>query len=114
MNKLIKNEFYKIFHKKSCYVLLGIIFLFIILINFIYKSSIYSENTNNDFTSEVTEYQQDLKQLDKNSSTYLTDLAYYSAQLDTYKLAQKNSSSWKSKIILNSYNSIISSYYEQL
>lgn len=44
MINLVKNELFKIFHKKSTYIVLGIIFLFMILINYIYSSDAGYDN----------------------------------------------------------------------
>ena len=52
MGSLIKNELIKIFRKKSTYIVLIVLALFVVLTNFIYKYMLSTMNMNNYNTSE--------------------------------------------------------------
>src|SRR5574344_1976536 len=120
MIKLIGNEFYKLFHKKSTYIFLAILFAFIIFVNVIYKyfnsvSSVSTYTTEVNYDEEIADNQKNITTLDKNSSTYWQDYAYYMAQIDVDGLL-KNYTNDSSQISLihNEYEPLATEYYNAL
>lgn len=108
---LIKNEFFKLLHKKSTYVVLIVMFLFCLLVNVMVKNFSETDKTEN-YSQEIKDADDTLTSLDKNSKTYNDDLATYNTQKDVYTLANENSSSsWKVSVILNKYRDAASNYY---
>lgn len=100
MGSLIKNEFIKIFRKKSTYIVLIIFLLFIILTNCIYKFMNSVGNQENYKTSDqyIQYAKEEINKIDINSNReeYIelkTDLDYN----DLYKKYDKNS--WQIFII---------------
>ena len=103
MGNLIKNELIKIFRKKSVYIILIVMFLFMILTNCIYRymySDVISEEYRLDDTY-ISEARENIKDIDTNLNSenrnyYIntkTDVDYY----DLYKKYDKNS--WQAYII---------------
>ena len=66
MIKLIKNEYYKLLHKKSTYIMMGVILIFVILTNVIYKKM--SEPKFNNYYYDV-----EIKALKDNLSKNVSD-----------------------------------------
>lgn len=100
MGSLIKNELIKIFRKKSVYIILIVIFLFMILTNFIYKSmysksSIYGHRYSESYLSDLKEQ---IKNINVNS-----DRDHYistKTEIDFYELLKKyNNDSWQAYIV---------------
>ena len=58
MNRLLKNEYTKIFNKKGIYIVLIIMFLFVILVNCIYKFSYDKEGylKGQNYSKDTVEY----------------------------------------------------------
>ncbi|MGM9882391.1 MAG: ABC transporter permease subunit [Bacilli bacterium] len=117
MTKLIKNELYKIFHKKSIYVM-GIIVIFLILLNNVLYKVFYDDSGNFkdiDVSSnyELTLIEEELKNLDPNKETDKNLYIEYKSQYDVYSLASNYStSSWQYYIINNKmYEVIYNKYY---
>ena len=105
MIKLIKNELFKIFHKKSIYVLAGIMLAFVILNNIVYKvfyddNSNYISQTLNDSSWEIDYYSEELKNLDINKES---DKEEYISCKTNYDIAVLHSSyqigTWQYNII---------------
>lgn len=105
MIKLIKNELFKIFHKKSIYVLAGIMLAFVILNNIVYKvfyddNSNYASQTLNDSSWEIDYYSEELKNLDINKES---DKEEYISCKTSYDIAVLHSSyqigTWQYNII---------------
>lgn len=105
MIKLIKNELFKIFHKKSIYVLAGIMLAFVILNNIVYKvfyddNSNYTSQTLNDSSWEIDYYSEELKNLDINKES---DKEEYISCKTSYDIAVLHSSyqigTWQYNII---------------
>jgi len=103
LGNLIKNEFIKIFRKKSVYIILIVMFLFMILTNCIYRYMYadtvqYNYRLDDDYIAEARE---SIKDIDTNLNSenrdyYInkkTDVDYY----DLYKKYDKNS--WQAYII---------------
>ena len=100
MFNLIKNEFIKIFNKKSIYVFLGIMILFVVLTNCIYKYSLDETGNikNNNVDKTINNYKNELKETNSNSKKYIE----INSKIDMYKLIQKYGiNSWQSYIINN-------------
>ena len=105
MIKLIKNELFKIFHKKSIYVLAGIMLAFVILNNIVYKvfyddNSNYISQTLNDSSWEIDYYSEELKNLDINKES---DKEEYISCKTSYDIAVLHNSyqigTWQYNII---------------
>lgn len=105
MIKLIKNELFKIFHKKSIYVLAGIMLAFVILNNIVYKvfyddNNNYTSQTLNDSSWEIDYYSEELKNLDINKES---DKEEYISCKTSYDIAVLHSSyqigTWQYNII---------------
>ena len=60
MIKLIKNEYYKLLHKKSTYIMMGVILIFVILTNVIYKINNESKFNNYYYDMEIKTLKDDL------------------------------------------------------
>ncbi len=91
MNKLVRNELYKLFHKKSTYIYLFIITVLLVLISYISNKSIQLAN-NNDFDSMIATSQSNIesfkdnnKILDEFKDSYVQELA----NIDSLKLAKE-------------------------
>lgn len=100
MINLIKNEFIKIFSKKSIYIFLGIMLLFVILTNCIYKYSL-DETGNikeNNIEKTINTTIEELNKTNVNSKEYI-DLK---TKLDINELIKKYGiDSWQAYIINN-------------
>ena len=75
MFKLISNELYKIFHKKSIYIVFSLIFIFCILNNILFKTTynndgLYIDNQKEDLTKEINDLKNQLNS--KSGLEYLT------------------------------------------
>ena len=113
MYNLIKNELYKIFHKKSTYVVLIIIFLFTILVNYIYTHELYTDYYTVD-KDYINELEIDVKNLEDNGGN-LEDIVFKKTELDTQKLCLKyKDDMWKVNAIETFYYDDLTSYYEAL
>ncbi|MGN1342387.1 MAG: ABC transporter permease subunit [Bacilli bacterium] len=113
MIKLIKNELFKIFHKKSIYVLAGIMFAFVMLNNIVYKvfyddSGNFSNQALNDSSWEIEYYSQELKNLDVNKESNKEEYVSYKT---SYDIAVLHSSyqigTWQYNLIDNRLYDII-------
>ena len=87
MTKLIKNEFFKLFHKLSTYIIIIVAIFFVILTNVIYH---YYDQEN------ATTYEQiDINAVNSFINNYdpsvdnVEDFAYNLALLDSYNLSYK-------------------------
>ncbi len=108
MIKLIKNELIKIFHKKTIYVMLIIMFAFILLNIIITKVSF--KNTN--YTLYTPEYiemlKSELEDLDYKDSTQVDQYISLKTELDKIELQNKyDKNSWQFYIIGNVLQSYI-------
>lgn len=99
MGNLIKNEFIKIFRKKSTYIVLIIFFLFVILSNCLYKymgnMTSYDYRTDDEYIEVI---KSDIKNIDINSDreNYIS----MKTEIDFYDLYKKyDSESWQAYII---------------
>ena len=106
MNRLIRNELTKIFHKKSIYIMLIVILLFMITITVINKifenSNIFSEEDNIEFYEDV------LKNIDKNDPQNRDTVIGIETNIEIAKLIKKyGKDSWQAYVISNKGNQII-------
>ncbi len=102
LNKLIKNEFIKIFKKKTIYITLAIIFLLFILMNCMYKYA-NSINTYDYYLyseSYIESLREELKTLDPEKTS---DVTTYISILTTIQISemmeQYKDAEWKLAII---------------
>jgi ABC-2 type transport system permease protein len=111
MIRLIKNELFKMLHKKSTWITLLVIIGFITLVSVLNTfdfNSIFEE----DPIAEVNRYESYIAELDKDSPQYLENLSEYEAYVDTYKLMSKyDKDSWQRKVIINDYLPLALQYY---
>ena len=108
MIRLIKNEMYKILHKKSTYVVLIITILLMFLVSFIYKSDLL--NINNYYNA----YEEDLYASD-NFDSELERKAYNDALNDTKnKLNKYTKDDWQYYVVYEKYFDISKNYYDSL
>lgn len=118
MLNLLKNEFYKVFHKKSTYIVLIIIFLYAILVNYIYNSE---TNFSNDYyyssyelsSDEENNYKQVINNYNPENSSK-DEYVYAQTMLEMNQKVKEYKSSWQREIIENSYYSIVYNYYDSL
>lgn len=112
MIKLIKNELYKIFHKKTIYVMLIIIFAFSLLGNILFKVFFDENGEFNEIISDVeyelTFIEEELKTLNPNKESdkylYVEDKTRY----DVLKLSSEyKNTSWQYYIINNKLYDVI-------
>ncbi len=110
MIRLVKNEIYKLFHKRSTVIVLIVLAMFVILTNVIYKNF---GTSNGGFYSYDSSYVEELKyQIDQfgevnsnNASEYASLMSDY--EIQNYTLNTKDS--WK----INMYHEFISPYWYQ-
>lgn len=112
MFNLVKNEIFKIFHKKSTYIILVILLLYTILINVIYKTDI--PNSNYYYKMSEVEREEALNFIDnfdeKKDSYYDLIDAKQSIETDDLKRKYQNDD-WQMAVIDNGYHSIMNEYY---
>lgn len=107
MIKLIKNEIYKIFNKKTTYILLGIIVLYSVFISIIYKNNSTSDYYPNQDSHNIGFCIETLKYDEKDP--------YCNAIMDTNNELNKYSKdSWQANVINNKYYDIAYNYYNNL
>ena len=109
MISLIKNELYKIFHKKSTIIILIITLLFIFLSNILYKNINYNDNQKKD-DSYIKYLKDEIKTVDKNKDK---ELYYgYQSQIDAFVLQEKfKPNSWQYIVLNNDVLNIINDKY---
>lgn len=107
MINLVKNELYKIFHKKGIYIVLLITVLFSLLTNFIYNTDLLKYNTSED------EYEIELyfmKAMEEENEIKNEDYLASKSYVETYRYAKNfGENSWQRVILTNDleYNSKI-------
>lgn len=102
MFKLVKNELYKIFHKKSTYITLIIGLLFLILVNFIYQIDIDSYVDELEYTFFADE---DMEASDNYEK------AYIDSHLKVEKLIKNYQENWQKQALYEEYSPILNDYY---
>lgn len=108
MYRLVKNEIYKLFHKKSTFITLIILFMFVILVNFI-----YSKMSNVEYYFDDSYYLQDLEAQINAFNKDIDDISIY-ANLLAEKETQEyigGKSDWKIEAYYRYINSLVNEYY---
>ncbi|HOO68024.1 MAG TPA: hypothetical protein PLC53_01495, partial [Bacilli bacterium] len=111
MINLIKNELIKIFSKKAIYIVLLIMFLFVILVNCIYKFA-YDENgymKSDDYTEQDLNYlNEEIINLDINNPDDISTYISIKTNIEVDELILKYGvDSWQSYVINNTLYDVI-------
>lgn len=110
--KLVKNELYKILHKRSTKIFLVIAIMFVILINVIYR---YSDDLLIFSTTYYEDYDMALNYVSDYENNSIGDKElynYYKSFIDTYDLANNfDSNSWQYQKYMEDYWSLLQDYY---
>lgn len=109
---LVKNELYKILHKRSTKIFLVIALLFVILTNVIYR---FSDNLLVFSTTYYEDYDMANNYVNDYENNGIGDkelYIYYKAYIDTYELASKfDSNSWEYQKYMDEYWYKLQDYY---
>ena len=107
MNKLIKNELTKIFHKKAIYIVLAITIAFMILNAVMTK--VFFENSIISYGNDDVEfYKEQLSLLDKNNPADKDMYIMFKTDLEVAELSRKyDENSWQRYIISEEGNDVI-------
>ena len=110
--KLVKNELYKILHKRSTKIFFVIAIMFVILINVIYR---YSDDLLIFSTTYYEDYDMALNYVSDYENNSIGDKElynYYKSFIDTYDLANNfDSNSWQYQKYMEDYWSLLQDYY---
>ena len=110
--KLVKNELYKILHKRSTKIFLVIAIMFVILINVIYR---YSDDLLIFSTTYYEDYDMALNYVSDYENNSIGDKElynYYKSFIDTYDLANNfDSNSWQYQKYMEDCWSLLQDYY---
>ena len=109
---LVKNELYKILHKRSTKIFLVIALLFVILTNVIYR---FSDDLLVFSTTYYEDYDMALSYVNDYENNGIGDkelYIYYKSFIDTYELASKfDSNSWEYQKYMDEYWYKLQDYY---
>ena len=109
---LVKNELYKILHKRSTKIFLVIALLFVILTNVIYR---FSDNLLVFSTTYYEDYDMANNYVNDYENNGIGDkelYIYYKTYIDTYELASKfDSNSWEYQKYMDEYWYKLQDYY---
>lgn len=112
MFKLIKNELYKIFHKKSTIITLTILFLFVVLVTILYAKM---------DTQVVIQYgdEEEIKSLEEKVANYpkesnIGEYAYLLSSLETEKYVFGKKNTWQVEKYYKYIADKVYDYYEVL
>ena len=112
---LIKNELYKILHKRSTKVFLIIALIFVILTNLIYR---FSDNLVSFSTTYYEDYDVALNYVNDYENSGIGDKElynYYKSFIETYDLASNyDSNSWQYQKYMEDYWNLLQEYYRYL
>ena len=112
---LIKNELYKILHKRSTKVFLIIALIFVILTNLIYR---FSDNLVSFSTTYYEDYDVALNYVNDYENSGIGDKElynYYKSFIETYDLANNyDSNSWQYQKYMEDYWNLLQEYYRYL
>lgn len=115
MNRLIKNEFIKILHKKSNWIILFVILGYITLITYIYSKDYQIQDSNYTYNEQLKAIQEELNLLKENMLIYKDDKIMYSVYENMYNLLETYQySPWKKDLIYNLYQEASINYYNEL
>ena len=113
--KLVKNELYKILHKRSTKIFLVIALIFVILTNLIYR---YSDDLLVFSTTYYEDYDMALSYVNDYENSGIGDKElynYYKSFIETYDLASNyDSNSWQYQKYMEDYWSLLQEYYRYL
>lgn len=113
--KLVKNELYKILHKRSTKVFLVIALIFVILTNLIYR---YSDDLLVFSTTYYEDYDVALNYVNDYENSGIGDKElynYYKSFIETYDLASNyDSNSWQYQKYMEDYWNLLQEYYRYL
>ena len=107
MIRLIKNEFVKIFKKKSFYIVMLVTLIFIVGYNIIMRNISNSENINyyGNLDEQIDYVEKDLQELDPLKESDKSQYIDYKSSLETYKLMKKYGvNSWQFSIVQSKVN----------
>ena len=107
MIRLIKNEFVKIFKKKSFYIVMLVTIIFIVGYNIIMRNISNSENINyyGNLDEQIDYVEIDLQELDPLKESDKSQYIDYKSSLETYKLMKKYGvNSWQFSIVQSKVN----------
>ncbi len=109
MSRLIKNEFIKIFKKKSIYITLLVVLAFVILTNCIYKF-FYHSGSYQEYNDNYIQYlKEDLAKLDPNKSSDTKMYIDLKSELDIYEMKQKyETGTWQREVLSSQVSSYVS------
>lgn len=108
MYKLVKNEIYKLFHKKSTFITLIILFMFVILVNFI-----YSKMNNVEYYFDDSYYLQDLEAQINAFNKDIDDISIYASLLAEKETQEYigGKPDWKIEAYYRYINRLVNEYY---
>lgn len=106
---MIKNEFIKIFKKKSIYITLLVVLAFVILTNCIYKF-FYHSGSYQEYNDNYIQYlKEDLAKLDPNKSSDTKMYIDLKSELDIYEMKQKyETGTWQREVLSSQVSSYVS------
>lgn len=114
MFKLIANELFKLFHKKSTYIVLIIAFLYIILVNVLYNQGLSDTYSGSSFNTYYLEQaREDLAAL-KATNSPLEDTWQVELSIKVYEMLQNYHEPWQEEAINDDYYSLLAQYYNNL
>lgn len=113
MFKLVKNELYKLFHKKSTFITLFVILTFVVLTNLIYKNmnssfSVYYNDT--EYTDNLVNEINNFDLVNGNMSEYASLLS----SLEDQKFVTGKENNWQVENYYSYVSSKVSDYYYNL
>ncbi len=106
---MIKNEFIKIFKKKSIYITLLVVLAFVILTNCIYKF-FYHSGSYQEYNDNYIQYlKEDLAKLDPNKPSDTKMYIDLKSELDIYEMKQKyETGTWQREVLSSQVSSYVS------
>lgn len=114
MINLIRNELYKIFHKKGIYVVLIITILFSLLTNYIYSTNFVSSDSSDDNYEIEDDY---VKSMEASGETEDESYLLSKCYVEVYKYAKTfGDDSWQRVVLMTDteYNDRISNIYSRI
>lgn len=113
MYRLIKNELYKLFHKKSTFIILIIIFGMIVFTNVIYKYMATIEVFSYSDPAYIDNLMYEIDNFDTNKGN-MSEYASLKASLEIQQFVENKENDWVVNKYYNSVSEIVYSYYENL
>ena len=113
MITLIKNEYYKIFHKKSTYITLIIIFMIVFLTNIIYKKMDNFNNTLYVSKNYINEIETNIKNFSFETGN-MYEYANLLAELDNEKYIKAQKERWIQEKYEQYVSDKVNNYYQEL